>query len=59
MPDAPDTVPELVEGSRSDASTGSAIEPVPSTNHPYSPTTVQTLEPAPPVPHDTSTDTFA
>ncbi len=35
-----------------------ADEPVPSTNHPYSPTTVQKLEPAPPVAHDTFEDTF-
>ena len=32
--------------------------PVPSRNHPYSPSTVQTLEPVPPVPHATFTDTF-
>lgn len=36
-----------------------ADEPVPSTNHPYSPQTVQKLEPAPPVPHATFTDTYA
>ncbi len=35
-----------------------ADEPVPTKNHPYSPTTVQKLEPVPPVPHDTFTDTF-
>ena len=35
-----------------------ADEPVPSTNHPYSPTTAQKLEPAPPVAHDTFEDTF-
>ena len=35
-----------------------ADEPVPSTNHPYSPTTVQRLEPVPPVAHDTFEDTF-
>ena len=35
-----------------------ADEPVPSTNHPYSPTTVQLLEPVPPVAHDTFADTF-
>ena len=35
-----------------------ADEPVPSTNHPYSPTTVQKLEPVPPVAHDTFEDTF-
>ena len=27
-------------------------------NYPYSPSTVQKLEPVPPVPHDTFTDTF-
>ena len=36
-----------------------ADEPVPSTNHPYSPQTVQKLEPAPPVPHEHFTDTYA
>ncbi|WP_231563023.1 hypothetical protein [Microbacterium mangrovi] len=28
-------------------------------NHPYSPSSVQKLEPVPPVPHDSFTDTFA
>ncbi len=32
--------------------------PVPSPAHPYSPTTTQTLDPVPPVPHATFTDTF-
>ncbi|WP_109210323.1 MULTISPECIES: nuclear transport factor 2 family protein [Microbacterium] len=36
-----------------------ADEPVASKNHPYSPETVQKLEPAPPVAHDHFTDTFA
>lgn len=36
-----------------------ADEPVPSTNHPYSPQTVQKLEPVPPVKHEHFTDTFA
>lgn len=35
-----------------------ADEPVPDTNHPYSPTTVQKLEPVPPVAHNTFVDTF-
>jgi hypothetical protein len=35
-----------------------AEEPVPTTYHPYSPTTRQTLEPEPPLPHDTFDDTF-
>ena len=35
-----------------------ADEPVPTTNHPYSPTTVQQLEPVPPVAHDTFEDSF-
>ncbi|MGH1523960.1 nuclear transport factor 2 family protein [Leifsonia sp. L25] len=35
-----------------------ADEPVPSENHPYSPSTVQKLEPEPPAPHDTFADTF-
>jgi hypothetical protein len=35
-----------------------ADEPVPSEYHPYHPSTRQTLEPAPPVPHETFTDTF-
>ena len=35
-----------------------ADEPVPTEYHPYSPSTRQTLDPAPPVPHDTVVDTF-
>ena len=35
-----------------------ADEPVPTEYHPYHPTTHQTLEPVPPVPHDTFEDTF-
>jgi hypothetical protein len=35
-----------------------ADEPVKDTNHPYSPSTVQRLEPAPPIPHDTFIDTY-
>ena len=35
-----------------------ADEPVSSENHPYSPSTVQKLEPEPPTPHDTFVDTF-
>ena len=35
-----------------------ADEPVAVPNHPYSPNTVQKLEPVPPVAHDTFTDTF-
>ncbi len=37
-----------------------ADEPVPSTNHPYSPETTQKLdEPAPPVAHQTFSDNYA
>lgn len=36
-----------------------ADEPVPSTNHPYSPETTQKLEPAPPVAHATFSDNYA
>lgn len=35
-----------------------ADEPVQDETHPYSPATVQRLEPAPPAPYDTFTDTF-
>lgn len=35
-----------------------ADEPVPTEYHPYSPITQQTLEPAPPAPYQTFTDTF-
>jgi hypothetical protein len=35
-----------------------ADEPVPTEYHPYNPSTRQTLEPTPPVPHETFTDTF-
>ena len=35
-----------------------ADQPVPDENHPYSPSTVQKLEPVPPVPHHTFVDTF-
>ena len=35
-----------------------ADQPVPDENHPYSPSTVQKLEPVPPVPHHTFDDTF-
>jgi|GEM_PF-4775339 len=35
-----------------------ADEPAPSENHPYSPETVQKLEPAPPAPYDRFVDTY-
>ena len=35
-----------------------ADEPVKTKNFPYHPQTKQTLEPAPPVPHDTFVETF-
>ncbi len=35
-----------------------ADEPVAEQSHPYSPRSTQTLEPVPPVPHDTFTDTY-
>ena len=35
-----------------------ADEPAPVPNYPYSPSTVQTLDPAPPTPHETFIDTY-